>query len=93
MEMLPGGIALWAFKGREIKENGFDFREHFKLEFVFVCLFCFCLLGAAPVAYGSSQTSGQIGAVADSLCHNNLGSKLHLQTAPQFMATPDTLNH
>ena len=48
--------------------------------FVFVCLF----LRAAPVAYGDSQTRGQIGAVAASLhhSHSNARSKLHLRPIP-----------
>ena len=40
--------------------------------------FHFCLFMAAPVAYGSSQAIGGIGAVADS----NAGSKPHLQPIP-----------
>ena len=40
----------------------------------------FCLFRAAPVAYGGSQTRGQIRAVAAGLyhSHSNTGSKPHL---------------
>ena len=57
---------------------------------LFIYLFIFLLLRAAPAAYGS-QARGQIRAVAASLCHshNNAGSKLHLQPIPQLMAMPD----
>ena len=44
---------------------------------------------AAPAAYGDSQAREQIGAVAASLCHSNVGSELRLQPTPQLMATPD----
>ena len=39
----------------------------------------FCFLKAAPVAYGSSQARGQIGAVATGLrhSHSNAGSLTH----------------
>ena len=42
--------------------------------------FFFCLFRAAPVAYGSSQARGQIGAAAASLhhSHSNEGSEPHL---------------
>ena len=46
---------------------------------------------ATPVAYGSSQASGLIRAVATSQhqSHSNTRSKLRLQTTPQLTATPD----
>uniref|UniRef100_A0A8D0N4C1 Catenin alpha-3 n=1 Tax=Sus scrofa TaxID=9823 RepID=A0A8D0N4C1_PIG len=45
----------------------------------------------APAAYGGSQARGLIGAVATGLrqSHSNMGSKPHLQPAPQLMAMPD----
>ena len=49
----------------------------------------FFLLRATPVAYGSSQARGQIGAAAASLHHSNVGSEAHLGPAPQLKATPD----
>ena len=60
---------------------------------LFVCFFvCFCLFAfsrATPAAYGGSQATGRIGAVATSLrqSHSNAGSELHLQPTPQLMAT------
>jgi len=59
---------------------------HRKLLF---CLFDFSR--ATPVAHGSSQARGLIGAVATSLCqsHSNAGSELHLQPTPQLTAMPD----
>ena len=55
---------------------------------VFLVFFC---LRATPAAYGGFQARGLIGAVAAGLrqSHSNLGSKPHLQTTPQLMATPD----
>ena len=46
---------------------------------------------AAPVAYGDSQASGRIGAVATGLrhSHSNFRSELRLGTTPQLMATLD----
>ena len=53
--------------------------------------FFFCFFRAAPVAYGGSQDSGRIEAVAASLhhSHSNAGSELCLQPMPQLMAMPD----
>ena len=58
-----------------------------KLTF-FVCLF-FCLIRAAPKAYGSSQTKGLIRAVATGLHHSNTRSEPYLRPAPQLTAMPD----
>ena len=46
---------------------------------------------SAPVAYGTSQARGCIGAAAAGLhhSHGNEGSKQCLQTTPQFTATRD----
>ena len=53
------------------------------------CLFS--LFRAIPVAYGSSQTRGQTGAVVASLhhSHSNAGSEMHLRPIAQLMAMPD----
>ena len=63
------------------------------LWFVCVCCCCchcclFCLLRAAPRAYGSSQAKGQIGAAAASLghSHSKARSKSCLQPTPQLKA-------
>ena len=52
---------------------------------------CILLFTAEPVAYGSSQAKGQIGAVAASLyhSHSNVGSEMGLQPTPQLMETAD----
>ena len=54
-------------------------------------LLLFVFSRAAPVAYGGSQASGPVGAVAPGLCqsHSNVGSKLRLQPTPQLTATLD----
>ena len=54
-------------------------------------LFFFFLFRAAPVACGSSQARGQIGAVGASLrhSHSNVGSEPRLQPTPQLMAMLD----
>ena len=51
----------------------------------------FLLFKSAPVAYGTSQARGCIGAAAAGLhhSHGNEGSKQCLQTTPQFTATRD----
>ena len=53
--------------------------------------FFFCLLKAAPVAYGVSQARGLTGVVASGLCHShsNAGSEPHLRLTPQLTAMPD----
>ena len=58
-------------------------------------LFYFCLFRAAPTAYGGSQASGWIRAVAASLhySHSNAGSKPCLWRTPQLTAMPDPLTH
>ena len=55
--------------------------------YLFICLFAFS--GAAPAAYGGSQASGPIGAVATSLrhSHSNAGSEPNPQPTPQLLAT------
>ena len=49
----------------------------------------FCLLRAAPTAYGSSQAKGWISATAASHSHSNSRSKACLQPVPQLTATLD----
>ena len=44
----------------------------------------FCLFRATPMAYGSSQARGWIGATAASLCHSNTGSEPCLWPTPQL---------
>ena len=58
--------------------------------FFFFLSFCH-FLGRAPLAYGSSQARGLIGAEATGLHqgHSNAGSEPHLQPTPQLTATPD----
>ena len=55
--------------------------------FLFFCLFVFAFFRAAPVAHGSSQVRGHIGAAAAGLCHShgNTGSKLGLRPMWQLM--------
>ena len=54
-------------------------------------LFFFGIFRDKPMAYGSSQARGQIGAVAPDLHHShcNTGSEPHLRSTPQLTATPD----
>ena len=52
-----------------------------------VLLFFFFL--AAPVAYGSFQARGQIGAAAAGLGHSHAGSEPNLQPTLQLVATLD----
>ena len=44
-----------------------------------------------PVAYGSSQARGRIGATAASLGHSNMGFDPHLQPTPHLQQ-PQILN-
>ena len=50
----------------------------FIIIFTIIVFFVFCLFRATPMAYGSSQARGQIGAVAAGLrqSHSNAGSEL-----------------
>ena len=48
-------------------------------------LFIFCLLRAAPVAYGGSQARGPVGATVAALRHSHSNA----QSAPEHRATPD----
>ena len=68
--------------------------QHLTYKNVFFLLLLFCLFAfprATPVAYGSSQARGLIGAVDTGLhqSHSNVESKLCLQSTPQLTATPD----
>ena len=53
--------------------------------------FFFCLLRAAPAAYGGSQARGRIGAVATGLrqSHSNVASEPRLRPIPQLTAMLD----
>ena len=62
------------------------------LLFIYLFIYLsFCLLRAAPMAYGGSQARSLIRAVATSLCqsHSSEGSEPHLQPTPQLSATLD----
>ena len=58
--------------------------------FLFFSFFSF-FFRATPMAHGSFQAQGLIGAADAGLCHShsNSGSKPHLQSTPQLMATPE----
>ena len=60
-----------------------------------VSLSLFFRFRAAPVAHGSSQARGRIGAVAASLhhSHSNAGSKLCLRPAPTAHGNTGSLTH
>ena len=66
---------------------------HFILLFYFILfyLFYFILFLVYPMAYGSSQARGRIGAAAASLhhSHNTVGSEWHLGPTSQLMTMPD----
>ena len=61
----------------------------FLKESLFIYLVSFCLLRAAPTAYGGSQARGLIRATVASLGHSNRGSEVHLRPTPQHTETPD----
>ena len=59
---------------------------------VIQCFCLFCLLRAAPMAYGGSQARGPIRAVAAAglhHSHSHIRPEPHLQATPQLMATPN----
>ena len=58
------------------------------LQVVAPAVFNFFFFGPHPQAYGGSQASGLIRAVAAGLCHSNARSK-RLRPTPQLMATLD----
>ena len=67
-----------------------DYKGLIKFLFLFLNLFFILYFFRAALAtYGSSQATGQIRAVAASLCHGNAGSEPHLRPTSQFMATQD----
>ena len=75
-----------------LRQEGEGLREFSTLAtisfvFLFVCFLTlsFCLLRAAPVAYGGSQGRGVIGAVATV----TRDPQLRLRPTPQLMATLD----
>ena len=57
----------------------------------FFCFWLFAFSRATPMAYGSSQARGLIGAIAAGLrqSHSNAGSESHLRPTPQLKAMPD----
>ena len=57
----------------------------------FILILFYLFLRATPMAHGSSQARGQIGAAAAGLhqSHSKAGSEPRLQPTPQLMATPD----
>ena len=76
--------------GKNIKwEKDSLFSNYFLFFFFFWGLFA--ISWSVPTAYGGSQTSGLIRAVAAGLhhSHSNAGSKPHLQPTPQLTETPD----
>ena len=60
-------------------------------EWNFFFFFFLFLFRATPLACGSSQVRGPIGATAAGLYHSpsNMGSEPHPQPTPQLRATPD----
>ena len=81
--------------GKELTSGNWLFFEmpNFFISFFFLSFFfffcLFCLLRATLVAHGGSQARGLIGAVATSLRHSNVGSKLRLRPTLQLMASLD----
>ena len=61
------------------------------LFFIIIFFLSFVFSKSAPMAYGSSQARGQIGAVAAGLrqSDSNTGSEPRLQPTPQLTATQD----
>ena len=75
-----------------IIEPNIEARKNFPRLCVSVCLsVSVCLFSAIPMAYGSFQARGLIGAAAASLCqtHSNAGSEPRLQPTPQLTAVLD----
>ena len=71
--------------------KSFRGETNFYLVKPFLFPFLFFPFRAAPTAYKSSQTRGQIGAAAASLhhSHSNAGSESNLQPTPKLVAMPD----
>ena len=68
------------FKNHFLFQGQNDTFPRFSKIFIILLIYLFLLFRAAPMAYGSSQSRGQIGAVAAGLhhSHSNVGSELHL---------------
>ena len=64
-------------------------------EFMYLCIYVFCFIRAALVAYGSSQARGPLGAVATGLSHShsNSGSEPHLPTYTTAHGNARSLTH
>ena len=58
--------------------------------YIYIYIFFFLSFRAAPIAYGSFQARGPIGAAAAGIHHGHSsgGSELHLWPTPQLMAMP-----
>ena len=50
-------------------------------------MYFFCLSGAIPTAYGSSQARGPIGAVSAGLCHSHSNSRTEPRATSATHAT------
>ena len=59
----------------------------------FFFFFFFFFFMTTPMAYGSSQARGLIGAAAAGLHHSSAGSELHLQPTPQLTINAGSLTH
>ena len=89
------GIVEWTLFNSWCTTEQFDIFTKYT-SYIVIIKYCFFLGGgllrAAPVAYGSSQARGQIGATAAGLCHShsNTEPELHLWPMLKLAVMPDT---
>jgi len=85
------GASLATATATQDPRHIFDLHHRSQLVGFFLFFWSFCLLRAAPAAYGGSQARGLIGAIATGLCqsHSNAGSEVSLPPTPQLTATLD----
>ena len=78
-------------KGQMVYLWNVYFRKLFFSFLLFFFFFFFFSFSATPLAYGSSQARGRIGAAAADLrhSHGNTGSEPHLHPTAHFTATLD----
>ena len=75
--------------------NHYTYIVEFSYTYIVEFFFFFLPFRATPVAYGSSQARGEIGAAVVGLHHSHSHShshteyELHRQTIPQLTAMPD----
>ena len=92
MNLLTGRQSIKQVLNQEINIHFFGTNVYAKKKSIscsFGFFFLFAISWAAPMAYGGSQASSLIRAIAAALHHSNKGSELCVQPKLQLTAMPD----